>query len=99
MTISVELGRSARFEFDEAFDWYAERSVQAALGFASEIDLAIEKIGTTPERFPPTYAGCRRYILNRYPYNVIYYQTDERIFIVAIAHTKRHPTYWESRLK
>ena len=64
-----------------------------------EIDVAVEKIVATPERFPPTYAGCRRYTLNRYPYNVIYYQTDERIFIVAIAHMKRHPTYWRSRLK
>ena len=99
MAIYVEFGAGARFEFDEAFDWYAERSVRAAIGLASEIDVAVEKIVATPERFPPTYAGCGCYTLNRYPYNVIYYQTDERIFIVAIAHMKRHPTYWRSRLK
>ena len=98
MAIYVELGTSARSEFDEAFNWYAERSVGAAVGFASEVDVAVEKISATPGRFPLTYAGCRRYMLKRYPYNVIYYSTDERIFIVAIAHTKRRPTYWKSRL-
>ena len=40
----------------------------------SAVENAVEKIGATPERFSPTYAGCRRYILNRYPYNVIYHR-------------------------
>jgi plasmid stabilization system protein ParE len=98
MAIYVEIIAAARFEFDEAFDWYAERSPRVAIGFAAEVDAAIEKIGADPERFPKTYADCQRCMLNHYPYSVIYYRTFERIVIVAIAHAKRRPAYWRSRM-
>ncbi len=99
MATYVEIIAAARYEFDEAFDWYAKRSPGAAIGFIAEIDAAIEKIGFDPERFPKTYANCQRCILNHYPYSVIYYHTPERIIIVAIAHAKRRPAYWRSRMK
>ncbi len=98
MATPVEVSTAARFEFDEAFDWYAKRSSGAAIGFATEIDTAIEKISANPEWFPRTYAGCQRYILNHYPYCIIYYRASERIVIVAIAHAKRRPAYWRSRM-
>jgi plasmid stabilization system protein ParE len=98
MATYVEISSEARSEFNEAFDWYVERSPGAAIGFVAEIDAAIERIGADPERFPRTYAGCQRYILNRFLYNVIYYRTPERIVIVAIAHAKRRPAYWRSRM-
>lgn len=94
MAIHVEFSTITRSEFDEAFNWYAERSTGAAIGFASEIDAAIEQISSDPERFPRTYAGCQRYVLKRYPYSVVYYKMPERIIVVAIAHAKRRPGYW-----
>jgi plasmid stabilization system protein ParE len=57
--VSLEFSTDAREEFDEAFDWYAERSVGAAIGFATEIDVAIETIVADPKRFVRTYAGCK----------------------------------------
>lgn len=99
METCVEISGSARDVFNEAFDWYAKRSIGAAIGFVSEIDAAIEKISADPARFPRTYASCQRCMLNRYPYSIIYYRSPERIVIVAIAqHTKRHPAYWQTRL-
>jgi len=50
MATSVEFDVAARSEFDEAFDWYAQRSLGAAIGFASEVDAAVEKIAGDPER-------------------------------------------------
>ena len=98
MAICVEIIAAARFEFDEAFDWYAKRSFRAAIGFAAGIDAAIENISLDPERFPRTYGNCQRCILNHYPYSVVFYRTPERIIIVAIAHAKRRPAYWRSRM-
>ena len=51
MATSVEISAAARFEFNEAFDWYAKRSPGAAIGFAAELDAAIEKIGADPNSF------------------------------------------------
>ncbi len=52
-----------------------------------------------------TYAGCRYVLLERYPFSVIYCllpgenSNEVTIYVVAIAHAKRHPGYWKSRLR
>ena len=98
MALSLEFTTDARAEFDEAFDWYVDRSVGAAIGFATEIDVAIESIMADPMRFVRTYAGCQLCRLNRYPYCVVYQVSGDTITVVAIAHAKRRPGYWHTRL-
>ncbi len=34
----------------------------------------------------------------RFPYDIIYFVTDEEIVIVAYASEKREPNYWANRL-
>ena len=103
MANPVEFESGARKDFDDAFDWYAKRSPGAAIGCASEVDVAIEKIVADPERFPKTYAGCRCCSLNHYPFSVIYHWLPSRtagipeIVVIAIAHAKRRPGYWRDR--
>lgn len=95
--MAVEFSEEARAEFDEAFDWYAERSVGAAIGFATAVDSAIERIQGDPPRFPRTFADCQTCSVIRYPYRVIYYRLQERIIVLAIAHTSRRLHYWKHR--
>jgi plasmid stabilization system protein ParE len=97
MANPIEFHAEARAEFDEAFNWYAEHSAGAAIGFVSEIDAAIEKIAADPGRFARTYAGCQQCLLQRYPYCVVFYQTPAKIVVVAVAHAKRRPAYWKHR--
>ena len=98
MATSVEFHAAARSEFDEAFDWYAQRSHGAAIAFASEVEAAVEKISADPERFAKTYAGCRYCPLARFPYCVIYHSAQGKTVVVAIAHAKRRPGDWRHRL-
>ena len=44
MAKPIEYLNGARIDFDESFDWYAERSVGAAIGFASAVDDALGAI-------------------------------------------------------
>lgn len=64
MAKAIEYLGGARVDFDESFDWYAKRSVGAAIGFASAVDEAIDKIVVDPGRFPSTFGGCRYCSLN-----------------------------------
>lgn len=98
MASNVKIDSAAREEFNEALDWYAKRSVGTAIGFATAIDAAIEKISVDPLRFPKTFADCQRCSVERYPYCVIFYQNGDEIVIVAIAHSKRSPGYWRRRM-
>lgn len=98
MATIVEFDSAAREEFDEAFNWYANRSTAAAVGFAIEIEATLEKIERDPERFATTFSGCQYCSLRKYPYSVVYYRNRNRITVVAIAHAKRKPGYWRLRI-
>ncbi len=85
------------FLFVAAFEWYQERNESAAGLFLTELDLAIERITETPERWPLYLRGTRRFLLRRFPFAVVYRQVAETIQIVAVAHGRRKPGYWKER--
>jgi len=95
--MKLEFLAEAIQEFDDAFQWYAERSPTAAAGFAVAIDDALDAVLTSPQRFQKTIADCRYCQLDRYPYLVVFYEATDRIIIVSIAHAKRRPGYWRFR--
>ena len=97
MAKTVEYHSSARADFDESFDWYAQRSVGAAIGFVAAVDEAIDKIAADAGRFPSTHGGCQYCSLNRYPFRLVFRDEPERLIVVAVAHAKRRPGYWHGR--
>ncbi len=42
--------------------------------------------------------NCRRYVLRRFPFNIIYLLDADCIVVVAVAHQKRRARYWISRV-
>ena len=88
---------AAVLDAEEARNWYAERSPFAARGFLLALDDAVRAIMLAPEMAPLESYGCRRYLLpNRYPYTLIYRLTPD-IEVVAVAHQRRRPEYWQQR--
>jgi len=86
-------------EAEAAARWYAQRSITAASGFADEIDAAIAAIEQSPEAWPSYDHGTRHYLLRRYPFSVVYRIEATRILVVAVAHGRRRPGYWASRIQ
>ena len=85
-------------EIDEAYNWYAMRSVRAADGFYEELFPAIGRVHQQPGLFPPYLQGTQRAVLDRYPFSVIFRNLPSEIQIVAVAHAKRRPGYWTNRI-
>jgi len=85
-------------EFEAADDWYAERSADASVGFLSAITDALESIKSSPRRWPRYLYGMRRFVLQRFPFSVIYLDDPDVVRIVAVAHAKRQPGYWRQRV-
>ncbi|MBU1775437.1 MAG: type II toxin-antitoxin system RelE/ParE family toxin, partial [Gammaproteobacteria bacterium] len=46
----------------------------------------------------PVADGFRRVIVRRFPYSVVYRAKGEHIYIIAVAHQRRHPNYWSDRV-
>ena len=90
----------ASFEYDAAFDWYLQRSEEAARNFDSEVNRAIQLIIESPQRWPMGPYGTRRFLLRRFPFLLICRErTSPEIQIVAVAHTSRRPGYWKQRMQ
>jgi len=96
---TARLHNEASIEYDAAFDWYLQRSEEAAITFDAEVNHAIQLIVASPQRWPMGPHGTRRFLLRRFPFFLIYREcTPSEIQIVAIAHTSRKPGYWKQRL-
>ena len=95
--IRVEVHPEAQSELDEAYAWYRERSELIATVFLIEIDQAITKIAQRPEAWPQTRANEHRFILNKFPFSVIYRVRNRDVYVTAFAHHRRRPNYWLNR--
>jgi plasmid stabilization system protein ParE len=93
----IDLLPGARKDFDESFDWYAERSIEAAVRFANAVDDAYRRIATAPEQFAALDLLHRDCPVMRFPYRIVYRTEPHRIVVVAVAHAKRRPGYWKRR--
>ncbi|NDF01743.1 MAG: hypothetical protein EB034_26300, partial [Verrucomicrobia bacterium] len=50
-----------------------------------------------PLRWAPDKQGRRRALMKRFPYKLIFRVRVEDIYLIAAAHNKRAPGYWEPR--
>ena len=94
----IDFHPEATRELEDSFDWYAARSPAAARGFALAVDASLRKIGDNPERFPGIDRRHQTSSVERYPFQVVFRNDGDRIYIVAIAHAKRRPGYWRDRI-
>jgi plasmid stabilization system protein ParE len=86
-------------EYDAAFDWYLERSPDAALKFDSEVNHALAEIAHAPQRWAIGAYQTRRFLLRKFSFVLIYRErADGDIQVVAVAHTSRKPGYWKRRI-
>jgi toxin ParE1/3/4 len=98
LTNAAEFHHAATAEYDAAFDWYLERSPDAAVKFDTEVDRALAQIVAAPQRWAAGPHSTRRFLLRQFPFTLIYRERASTIQIVAVAHTSRKPGYWKQRL-
>lgn len=99
----VELHPEAKAEFQAAARWYDDEEPGAGTDFYEAIERALELVREAPLRWPPwpdlsEGAGIRRYVVPDFPYVLPYVVLNERILVLAVAHTRRNPGYWLDRL-
>jgi toxin ParE1/3/4 len=97
----VRFHEAATEEAEAAVRWYNERLVGLGNDFRVELLGAVDRIVRSPLLWPPSAYDrrARRFLLPTFPYGVVYVLgADASIVIVAVAHARRRPRYWVTRL-
>jgi toxin ParE1/3/4 len=101
---NVRFEDEADAEYRFAGRWYEERRDHLGIEFFDAVDATIDRIVAMPRAGSPvprlpSDSPVRRRAVTRFPYHVVYLETPTHIRILAIAHDRRKPGYWEGRLK
>ena len=86
-------------EFREAVRYYEEEAPGVGMSFIAEVYRAVSFIVQNPYAAGAVGSGIRRKVLDHFPYNILYSVGPELIVIIADAHQKRRPRYWQGRTK
>jgi plasmid stabilization system protein ParE len=87
----------ARAEFERSALFYDGKFPGLGLEFAAEVQAAVAFAYSHPEAGMPISDGFRRVLVRRFPYSVVYRSKGDSIYIIAVAHQRRHPNYWNER--
>ena len=94
--MKIRFLRSARRELESAVAHYHSLNAAAASAFRKEVSDALTRISEQPLPWPAMDANTRRCLCTHFPYGLIYRINDDTAMILAVAHTRRKPGYWET---
>lgn len=103
MSLAFEFHPEAETEFDADVFWFEDRETGLGLRFRTQVGVAIDAAAEDPGAWA-VWPNWEREPLVRskgvtgFPYRVIYFVHDNRLTIVAVAHSKRRPGYWRERV-
>jgi plasmid stabilization system protein ParE len=85
-------------DLEEATRFYFQRDPQVEIRFAECIDNAIEQVTSRPISWPIIESDVRSFVVEIFPYSLLYTIDEDHIVILAVAHHSRHPEYWKDRI-
>lgn len=103
MTLGFSFHPDARAELFADVEWYDEREPGLGERFGVAVRAAIDAAAKSPQSWA-IWPGWDREPLVRsksaggFPYRVVYFVHDDRVMVVAVAHTRRRPGYWRERV-
>jgi toxin ParE1/3/4 len=84
-------------ELIDAAEYYDLCSPGLGGRFVDGVESAADFICKNPYLLAPDKSGCRKYVMKKFPFLIIYRVKDDCIYILAVAHGKRKPGYWKKR--
>ena len=89
----------AEDEMSEAALFYDAASLGLGSDFLDDVQQRIKTLRQFPKAGTPITSQLRRMVLHQFPFSIIYAEEAEEIVIVSIAHDRKRPGYWQSRLE
>ena len=89
----IILSPSAHIDEYEAYEWYELQKPGLGEAFLQELAEAYQQIASHPHHygFIDGRKQLRDYLLHRFPYLVVYRIAQDRIEVIAVHHSRKHP--------
>jgi plasmid stabilization system protein ParE len=89
-------------ELEASALWYEAQRSGLGLAFLAAVDRTLDHLATWPGAGTlvpgvPAHLEVRQMPIVRFPYRVAYLVTSQELRVLAVAHTRRRPGYWQSR--
>ncbi len=84
-------------EVQQAYRWYEQRRTGLGDDFLAGVEEVFERLRQTPEVHQLIYRDVRRALPRRFPYNIYYRLHADRVEVIAVQHSRRDPSEWQSR--
>ena len=81
-----------------SYNWYEKQLEGLGKEFLYELENGFEAIQNFPNAWANYQYDFKRYILNKFPFSIIYKEANEEIFIILVMHNSRKPNYWADRI-
>jgi plasmid stabilization system protein ParE len=96
--VKVLFAPAAQYEHLAQVEYYEGQQFGLGTRYLSEMSAAIALIAESPARFPVVrIPNFRRFVLQDFPYSIIFRVKEEFVEIIAIAGHRREPGYWARR--
>jgi plasmid stabilization system protein ParE len=97
--MKLEFHPEAEEEFLEAVSYYEAQVPGLGERLSAEVRTATAVLLQYPEIGSSIDEELRKALLDRFPYYLIYTASSEAIYVVAFAHERRRPGYWQARVE
>jgi plasmid stabilization system protein ParE len=82
-----------------AYLWYEKQLQGLGDRFLLELEDGYSAIINFPNSWANSQYGFKRYILNKFPFSIIYKIINNQIMIISVMHNSRKPNYWQDRVE
>jgi plasmid stabilization system protein ParE len=97
VSIPIRLRRAAQSEFEEAAAWYEARKPGLGLRFVAAVQQLLVDLADHPHRWPEVWPGVWEAPVSKWPYFIYYQIHPDRVMVIAVFHSSRDPSVWQSR--
>ena len=95
----LEFHPEAELEFIEAAAYYELQVSGLGQRFGADVRRTLDVLLTHPESGVAVDDDLRKYVLQRFPFSIIYSLSPDALRVEVLAHQSRRPGYWRSRLQ
>jgi len=94
----VDVRPQAEDEIDRAAAWYERENSGLGTSFTHAVLSALSSIAEQPSACTRVGKGARRFVMQRFPYVIIYREERDAVVVYACIHSHRDPRHWQRRL-